>query len=718
MQNMSMQQAAMMQRLAVHQRAQQQQYAQQMAQFAFMKQQQSGNRVQMLQQQHGYTRHISLNGGAPTAPIVNRNNHEVKEEAIHNQVDSIQTPSVHPDRTISLPDDVFDNIKTDIEHTRNTEFENFNIDDTRSSLSDILKQNHESTENAAVAAATAKALAKLQQGIKNEDQGAKKSRPNHSLIEKRRRDKMKAHITELASLVPMCSAVASNKLDKFTVLRLAKQYIKSLAGSSTGPTKSLNAPSFVSDDELRKISLNIANGFLLIVDCTQTKVVFASESVKKYLRISSKDLTGRSALEIFSNADDIKAFKNLIKPGNSSASPIGSARSMIARVKKPLPGPKLSDLKTEENEQPQPPKKKVKKQNFEEEFFKADLVPPMEFNSLTNSDAYNMTINGYIKTVTNLNAFLGKTDNFEKTSVEKETPCFICVVNPVKSTSSVKRLSTRNLNFSFKLNLDGKFISASDDITHALGYVSQDILKSSVYDLIHKDDIAKVSKAHETILESSETKILTKKYRLRTKKRGYVPVRTKMHCFKNPFTGQPQYIMCSTNIEINPEVKKPAKIVVKKPLIKKRSSASSSVSSNSEKSHKIDVDSTAVFDKLNADALSNGTLPNLLPHHISAPCDLSWTSSIDNDLLMNLVKTEPGISNTKALDDILLGINKPSVYRTKSLGSDSEDSGNCGHKNELAVIEKRLQKLNNGKKLEGVGSENTIEMLLGVLEGS
>ena len=74
MQNgMSMQQAAMMQRLAVHQRAQQQQYAQQMAQFAFMKQQHNGNRVQMLQQQHGYTRHISLNGGAPTAPIMNRN---------------------------------------------------------------------------------------------------------------------------------------------------------------------------------------------------------------------------------------------------------------------------------------------------------------------------------------------------------------------------------------------------------------------------------------------------------------------------------------------------------------------------------------------------------------------------------------------------------------------------------------------------------------------
>ena len=45
----------------------------------------------------------------------------------------------------------------------------------------------------------------------------KKSRPNHSLIEKRRRDKMKAHIHELAALVPMCAAINTNKLDKVRI---------------------------------------------------------------------------------------------------------------------------------------------------------------------------------------------------------------------------------------------------------------------------------------------------------------------------------------------------------------------------------------------------------------------------------------------------------------------------------------------------------------------
>nr|5Y7Y_B Chain B, Aryl hydrocarbon receptor nuclear translocator [Bos taurus] len=146
------------------------------------------------------------------------------------------------------------------------------------------------------------------------------ARENHSEIERRRRNKMTAYITELSDMVPTCSALA-RKPDKLTILRMAVSHMKSLRGTG-------NKPSFLTDQELKHLILEAADGFLFIVSCETGRVVYVSDSVTPVLNQPQSEWFG-STLYDQVHPDDVDKLREQL----STSENMGSRRSFICRMR-------------------------------------------------------------------------------------------------------------------------------------------------------------------------------------------------------------------------------------------------------------------------------------------------------------------------------------------------------------------------------------------------
>ena len=113
------------------------------------------------------------------------------------------------------------------------------------------------------------------------------ARENHSEIERRRRNKMTHYINELAEMVPQCAALG-RKPDKLTILRMAVTHMKSIRDASAHGHPNdpfASKPTFLTDQELKHLILEAANGFLFVVSCESGRVLYVADSIMPVLNL-------------------------------------------------------------------------------------------------------------------------------------------------------------------------------------------------------------------------------------------------------------------------------------------------------------------------------------------------------------------------------------------------------------------------------------------------
>ncbi|ROI48894.1 Aryl hydrocarbon receptor nuclear translocator 2 [Anabarilius grahami] len=148
------------------------------------------------------------------------------------------------------------------------------------------------------------------------------ARENHSEIERRRRNKMTQYITELSDMVPTCSALA-RKPDKLTILRMAVSHMKSMRGTGNTSTDGAYKPSFLTEQELKHLILEAADGFLFVVAAETGRVIYVSDSVTPVLNHPQSEWFGSTLFEQVHPDDVDKLREQLSTSENSMTEDLG-----------------------------------------------------------------------------------------------------------------------------------------------------------------------------------------------------------------------------------------------------------------------------------------------------------------------------------------------------------------------------------------------------------
>ncbi|XP_046416067.1 aryl hydrocarbon receptor nuclear translocator homolog isoform X1 [Neodiprion virginianus] len=393
------------------------------------------------------------------------------------------------------------------------------------------------------------------------------SRENHCEIERRRRNKMTAYITELSDMVPTCSALA-RKPDKLTILRMAVAHMKALRGTGNTSTDGTYKPSFLTDQELKHLILEAADGFLFVVSCETGRIIYVSDSVAPVLNYSQSEWYGTSFYSQVHPDDAEKVREQLSaaepqhagrvldlktgtvkKEGHQSSMRLcmGSRRGFICRMK-------VGSLQTSGDMAAAHGLHRLKQRN--------SLGPPAR-----DGQSYAVVhCTGYIKNWPPTGDFVspcvpgvgigdrgqgggvpGAPDGVVGDDSGSSHCCLVAIGRlQVTSTPNTSDLTGSNSNNEFisRHSAEGKFTFVDQRVGGILGYTPSELLGHPCYDFFHPEDLTHMRESFEQVLKL-KGQVMSVMYRFRAKNRDWVWLRTSAFAFLNPYTDEVEYIVCT-----------------------------------------------------------------------------------------------------------------------------------------------------------------------------
>lgn len=361
---------------------------------------------------------------------------------------------------------------------------------------------------------------------------------NHSEIERRRRNKMTAYITELSDMVPTCSALA-RKPDKLTILRMAVAHMKSLRGTGNTSSDGTYKPSFLTDQELKHLILEAADGFLFVVSCDTGRIIYVSDSVAPVLNQSQSDWFNACVYDLIHPEDVDKVREQLSTQESSSSGRIldlktgtvkkeghqssmrlcmGSRRGFICRMKLGNVQPDVQGLQ------------RLRQRNA--------LGPSPD------GSAYAVVhCTGYIKNWPPSGVQVERLDPEDGAS-----HCCLVAIGRLQVTSAPNASdlvgSNSNAEFISRHAMDGKFTFIDPRVTTVLGYQPQELLGKTCFDFFHPEDQNHMKENFEQVLKM-KGQVMSVMYRLRAKNREWLWLRTSSFAFLNPYTNDVEYVVCT-----------------------------------------------------------------------------------------------------------------------------------------------------------------------------